>query len=136
MVDLLQKGMAWLEDQRTKFMTQPVVYQRGGGGGEGGGTVEVPATIGTTVFQIDDGGGALLRIESRDYLILAADLMIGGTPIVPRRGDRIRETSGTGGGQVFVYEVVGPGDEPCWRWSDAYRQTLRIHTKQIDVENP
>ncbi|MCL2645432.1 MAG: hypothetical protein FWD61_00335 [Phycisphaerales bacterium] len=125
MADLLQKGMAWLEDQRTKFMTQSVVYQRGED------SVEVPATIGTTTFNIDDGGGALLRIESRDYLILAADLVIGETPILPKRGDRIRETSGT---QVFVYEVVGPGDEPCWRWSDGYRQTLRIHTKQTDME--
>ncbi|MCL2647570.1 MAG: hypothetical protein FWD61_11285 [Phycisphaerales bacterium] len=128
MVDLLQKGMAWLEDQRTKFMTQSVVYQRGDD------SVEVPATLGTTVFNIDDGGGALLRIEARDYLIRASDLMIGETPILPKRGDRIRETSGSGVEQVYVYEVVGPGDEPCWRWSDGYRQTLRIHTKQVDME--
>ena len=127
MVDLLQKGMAWLEAQRTKFMTQSVVYQRGG---EAGGAVEVLATIGTTTFNVDDGGGALLRIESRDYLISVADLIIGETPILPKRGDRIRETSG---GQVFVYEVVGPGDEPCWRWSDAYRTTMRIHAKQTEI---
>jgi len=120
--------MAWLEDQRTKFMTQSVVYQRGDD------SVEVPATLGTTVFNIDDGGGALLRIEARDYLIRASDLMIGETPILPKRGDRIRETSGSGVEQVYVYEVVGPGDEPCWRWSDGYRQTLRIHTKQVDME--
>ena len=125
MADLLQKASAWLEDQRTKFLTQSVVYQRGTD------TVQVPATIGQTVFQIDDGAGALLRIESRDYLIRAVDLVLGGNAILPKRGDRIRETSGT---QVFVYEVVGPGDEPCWRWSDAYRQTLRIHTKQVDTE--
>jgi len=123
--DLLQKASAWLEDQRTKFLTQSVVYQRGTD------TVQVPATIGQTVFQIDDGAGALLRIESRDYLIRAVDLVLGDNAILPKRGDRIRETSGT---QVIVYEVVGPGDEPCWRWSDAYRQTLRIHTKQVDTE--
>ena len=125
MADLLQKASAWLEDQRTKFLTQSVVFQRGLN------TVELPATIGTTVFQIDDGAGALLRIESRDYLISASDLVLAGNAILPKRGDRIHETSGT---QTFVYEVVGPGDEPCWRWSDAYRQTLRIHTKQVDTE--
>ena len=131
MADLLQKASAWLEDQRTKFLTQSVVYQRGSD------TVELPATIGTTVFQIDDGAGALLRIESRDYLLRAVDLILGGNAILPKRGDRIRETSGTRGGQVIVYEVVGHGgggDEPCWRWSDAYRQTLRVHTKQVDTE--
>ena len=125
MVDLLQKGMAWLESQRTKFMTQSVVYQRGED------SVEVPATIGTTVFNVDDGDGALLKFEARDYLILAADLLLDGNAILPKRGDCIRETSGS---QVFTYEVMAPGDEPCWRWSDGYRQTLRIHTKQTDME--
>ena len=125
MADLLQRASAWLEDQRTKYLTQSVVYQRGAD------TTPVPATVGETVFQIDDGAGAVLRIESRDYLIRAVDLVLGGNAILPKRGDRIRETSGT---QVIVYEVVGPGDEPCWRWSDAYRQTLRIHTKQVDTE--
>jgi len=125
--DLLQKASAWLEDQRVRHMTQPVVYQRP----PSPDTVCVLATIGTTVFQIDDGAGALLRIESRDYLIRAADLVLAGNAILPKRGDRIRETSGN---QVIVYEVVGPSDEPCWRWSDAYRQTLRIHTKQVDTE--
>ena len=127
MVDLLQKASAWLEAQRTKHMTQLVVYQRGPD------TAQVPATIGTTVFQVDDGAGALIRVESRDYLILAVDLVLGGQAVLPKRGDRIRETSGA---VVIVYEVMSPGDsggEPCWRWSDAYRQTLRIHTKQVDT---
>ena len=52
-------------------------------------------------------------------------------PTVPQRGDRVRETQGA---TVFVYEVTAPGKEPCWRYSDAYRKTLRIHTKQIDTE--
>lgn len=115
----------WLEEQRTKHLTQLVVYQRGAD------AMEVLATIGTTVFQIDDGAGAILRIESRDYLITATELMFGDTPVLPQRGDQIREARGT---QVFVYEVMAPGDEPHWRWSDPYRHTLRIHTKQVDVE--
>jgi hypothetical protein len=123
--DLLERSSAWLENQRVKHMTRPVVYQRGAE------SVEVPATIGQTVFQIDDGTGALLRTESRDYLVTAADLVLAGSPALPQRGDRIRETQGA---QVFVYEVMAPGDEPHWRWSDPYRRTVRVHTKQIDVE--
>lgn len=125
MTDLLERSSAWLETQRVKHMTRVVVYQRGAE------SVEVPATIGQTVFQIDDGAGALLRAESRDYLITATDLALGGSPALPQRGDRVRETQGT---QVFVYEVMAPGDEPHWRWSDPYRRTLRVHTKQTDVE--
>jgi hypothetical protein len=132
-VDLLQKASAWLEDQRTKHLTQTVVYQRGTSD-----TVEALATIGTTVFRLDDGTGATIHVESRDYLILVADLVLVGMPIEPKRGDQIRETALPGpGGQTLVYEVIGPGDEPCWRWSDPYRTTRRIHTKQIDTEtNP
>ena len=51
---------------------------------------------------------------------------------MPQRGDRIRETQGQ---QVFVYEVTAPGKEPVWRYSDPYRKTLRVHTKQTDVED-
>jgi hypothetical protein len=50
---------------------------------------------------------------------------------LPERGDVIRETQAT---RTFVYEVMAPGKEPPWRWSDVYRKLLRIHTKQIGVE--
>ena len=33
------------------------------------------------------------------------------------------------------YEVMDLGGESCWRWSDPYRMTLRIHTKDIGEEN-
>ena len=43
----------------------------------------------------------------------------------------IRETDG---GKTYEYEVMAPGNDPCWRWSDDYRRTLRIHTKLIGTE--
>ena len=33
-----------------------------------------------------------------------------------------------------LYEVMAPGSEPHFQFSDPYRRTLRIHTKQVDVE--
>jgi hypothetical protein len=124
-VDLLEQSSAWLEVQRVKHMTRSVTYVRGAQ------TVEVLATIGQTVFQVDDGAGALLRVESRDYLITTTELVLDSIQTLPQRGDRIRETQGS---QTFVYEVMAPGDEPCWRYSDPYRRTLRIHTKAIATE--
>jgi hypothetical protein len=106
-------------------MTRPVVYVRGVE------SVEVQATVGRTEFDVDDGTGATIHTQSRDYLITAIDLMLGGDVTLPKRGDVIREAQGT---SVFVHEVVAPGDEPAWRYSDPYRHTLRVHTKQIDVE--
>jgi hypothetical protein len=128
-VDLLEQSSVWLEDQREKFMSRTVIYQRPGSPAPD--TVEVTATIGQTVFAVDNGEGAALQVESRDYLIRAAHLVLGGGPVLPRRGDRIREVEGP---QVFVYEVTAPGNEPHWRYSDPYRRTLRIHTKQVDQE--
>jgi hypothetical protein len=89
------------------------------------------ATIGKTTFELDDGYGVLVRHESRDFLVLAADLVLAGVPVIPQRGDRIEETQGDA---TFVYEVSAPAKEPCWRFSDAFRKTLRIHTKEIGTE--
>lgn len=123
--DILQQGSNWLEGMRETHATRPLVYVRGTD------SVEVSATVGRTVFRIDKGYGVMERVEARDYLVLGSALALNGQTILPNAGDRIREESD---GKTFVYEVMAPGGEPCWRWSDPYRQTLRIHTKQIDVE--
>lgn len=125
MADLLEQGTAWLEGMRHRHMTRPVVYQRGAQ------SVEVQATVGRTVFEAADAYGVVERTESRDFLILTADLVLDGQVVLPERGDRIRETQD---GKVYVYEVMAPGKEPCYRFSDVYRQTLRIHTKQVAAE--
>ena len=125
MTDLLRQSSDWLEDQRTRHAASTVQYAHGSQ------SVGVSATVGKTTFEVDDGYGVLVRHESRDFLVLAADLKSGDVPLVPNRGDRIRETQGQ---KVFVYEVTAPGKEPCWRYSDSYRNTLRIHTTHIDTE--
>jgi hypothetical protein len=125
MTDLLQKSSQWLEQKRTQHASRTVAYARGAL------TAQLPATIGKTVFEVDDGYGVLVSHESRDFLVLATDLILDGQTVLPQRGDRIKETQGT---VVFIYEVTTPGKEPVWRYSDPYRQTLRIHTKQIDTE--
>jgi len=134
MADLLEQAAGWLDGMRAQHLSRRVVYSRGDD------SVEVAATIGRTVFEIDDGSGAVVQWESRDFLIAAADLAMGGSPVEPQPGDRIWETAGgpsTSSGQekVLVYEVMAPGKEPCWRWSDPYRTTLRVHTKQVGTED-
>ena len=126
MVNMLAKASEWLENQRTRHATSTVEYVRGSR------SAEVAATIGKTTFELDDGYGVLVRRESRDFLVLAADMVLGDVVTLPERGDRIQETQGS---TTFTYEVTAPGKEPCWRYSDPYRKTLRIHTKQIETEN-
>jgi hypothetical protein len=125
MTNLFEQGAAWLSDQLQAHASTEVIYQRGGV------LLPVMATIGKTEFEIDDGSGIIKRIQSRDYLIPTADLKIGDVSTLPHDGDRIRETVGT---SVFVYEVMAPGNEPAYRYSDAFRRLLRIHTKHVDTE--
>ena len=125
MPDVLEKGLSWLDDQRHTHMTRTVVYQRGAD------AVEIAATIGRTEFEQVDDFGVVQKVQSRDFLARTADLVLAGAPTLPKAGDRIRETAGA---QTFVYEVMAPGNEPPWRYSDPYRKALRIHTKHVATE--
>ena len=125
MGDLLDRGSAFLDDQRHKHMSRTVVYQRGAE------AKEVQATIGKTEFEQADDAGLIHRVESRDFLIRAESLDLGAGPTLPRAGDQVRETVGA---SVFVYEVNAPGGQPPFRYSDPYRRVLRIHTKHIGTE--
>jgi hypothetical protein len=126
MPDLLRTGSDWLAEMLKEHASRPVVYRRGTD------EVVVQATIGRTLLKLDDGyGGVRMEWTDRDFLIHAADLVLGGNPTLPERGDLIRETQG---GKVFVYEMMAPGKEPAWRWSDVFRKVLRVHAKQVGVE--
>jgi hypothetical protein len=125
MGDLLAKGLAWLEAQRHKHLTQTVTYVRGGV------ALEWAATVGRTVFDETDAFGSVHRLESRDYLGRAEDLVIGGEIFEPAAGDQIKEQIGT---SVAVYEVMSPGGEPPFRYSDPDHITVRVHTKRVGTE--
>ena len=127
MPDMLGQGSAWLEDQRHKHLSRPVVYQRGEE------SIELAATIGRTEFEQVDQSGLVNKIESRDFLVRRSDLILDGAPSLPKAGDRIREVNSE---HVFIYEVMSPlggpsGGEPPFRYSDPDRHTLRIHTKHV-----
>lgn len=83
------------------------------------------AAVGRTEFTADAGAAGAVIAESRDYLILAADLSAGGAAVEPEPGHRIVEA----GGQT--YEVLPLEQLACWRWTDPYRLGRRIHTKEI-----
>ena len=127
MSDLLEQGMTFLDRKRHEHMTRTVVYERGAS------SVEVQATLGETTFEQADDFGIVQKIESRDFLVRTADLVLDDQPALPKSGDRIRDTEGE---QVFIYEVSAPGSEPPFRYSDPYRKALRIHTKHIATEPP
>lgn len=126
MADLLKQGSDWLVDQMKANASSLVTYRRGSD------SVAVQATIGRTVFELDQPLaeiGIAQRLESRDYLIQAADLVLAGEQTLPERGDQVEEVLA---GTTLTYEVMAPRGEPHWRYSDDHRRLLRIHTKAVD----
>jgi hypothetical protein len=114
--NLLQDGLAWLEQQRTAHMTSPVTYRRAGQA-----DAEVQATFGKTDYEVADGYGAMIRSHVIDFKILADEL-----GFEPQASDVIVADG-------RKYEVLAIAGEE-WRWSDPYRTTFRIHTKDIGDE--
>jgi len=121
----LQQGLDWLEEQRKAHLSRTVTYRRGAS------TVEVLATVGATRFEADDGSGMVIEMESRDYLIAAADLVLDGQQVQPERGDQVLETRD---GVTHVYEVMDLGPEKHFVTCDPDGRTLRIHTKFTGTE--
>lgn len=126
MSDLLKDSSTWLEAQCAAFRTSTVTYRRGVA------TVEVDAEVGHSDFDIVSDEGVVEQWESRDFLIAAADLILGGVEVLPAIGDEIVETIGS---DDLVYSVMAPtSDQPPWRYSDQWRITLRVHTKHTATE--
>ncbi len=113
-MNLLRRGSEWLERMRQQHCADEVAYDRDG-------TVTmVSATYGRTRYEIATESGLTVEAHVWDFLI-AADALA----FEPEPGDAI-EADGV------RYEVMALGDDVRgWRWSDPFRGTYRIHTKQV-----
>jgi len=119
MGNLLQEALQFLDAKRRGHMAQEVAYKRGAD------SAVVLATFGKTAYQVEASEGITVGAEVVDFLISACELAIQGSPIRPQSGDRILvEGQGT-------YEVLDLPGAGCWRYSDPYQMTYRIHTKKI-----
>jgi len=116
MADLLRQGSQWLEQMRTAHCSSPVEYRRPPD------AVTVSATYGKTDVELADESGLTINAHVWDFLILGDELGFDPEPgdVIVADGRR--------------YEVMNLGGEGCWRWSDPYRQTYRIHTKDIGAD--
>lgn len=118
MADMLDEADQWLADTLADAAGRKVLYQRGDD------EISLTASRGSPVAQVLDESGTVLQVERQDWLIAAADLVLGTTTLTPAPADRIVDGSDT-------YAVVNEGGEACYRRSDPAGNTLRIHTKRI-----
>ena len=122
MSDMLADGEAWLSGQLKAYASESVVYSRDPYDG-----VELSATRGDKPMRTMSDFGPRVDYTMQDWLIPAADLILGGEAATPRKGDTITATSR---GLTQIYEVLSPSPgEPVWRWSGAGEVTLRVHAK-------
>ena len=121
MGDLLHSGLAWLADQLHAHASRPITYRRGGQ------QVALNATLGRKDFEADTHEGRLY-IRANDFLVRAADLVLGGQLTLPERGDQIDVSFD---GATATFEVLGQDGIPPWEFSDPHQQVLRIHTKKV-----
>lgn len=89
---------------------------------------DVPCGLGSSTFETIGPDGAVVLVRSQDFLILADLYDFGDGPVEPERGDLV--TLGQADGD-HVCELLDLPSEPSWRWGDAYKQRLRLHTKEI-----
>lgn len=128
MPDLLSNSTSWLAGRLQNAAGETVTYERGLD------SASLTAVIGRTEWDSIEGEGLVTRIESEDFLIEAADLVLAGEQTEPQRGDRIKRTIG---GTTHVFEVLpfgAAGDEQPFRYSDRSRSLLRVHTKHTGTE--
>jgi hypothetical protein len=69
--------------------------------------------------------GVAVQYSERVYLIEVADLVLGGQPTTPDRGDRITEA-----GMTWELVPTDTGD-PFWRYSDQGRTLYRCYAKRV-----
>ena len=120
---LLENAAEWLESQRIRELSVPIVYQR-----RDGETLNIPATLGRTLFRAENEYGVTIRTETRDFLIAAEDL-----PDDPERGDLILH-AGQGEGHLPQLDGKrrtanrsGAGPEPGGSCGEFTQRKSEVH---------
>jgi hypothetical protein len=120
----LKTAAARLSQRMRGRAASPVTYRRGEVRLDG-----LAATKGLSTFELSDASGALTRVDSVDFIVTAADLVLSGVVTLPRRGDTVTDEDGV------VHTVYPVNGTDCWRWSDTQGYTsLRVHTKVTEDE--
>lgn len=127
MADMLADAVAWLDTMRTAHMSSQVTYQRGAE------TVDIDATFGTTTYEVADDVGGIVKTTAIDFLVSADALVIGGSVVLPKLGDRLIVQRGL---QSLVFEVLDLGGVGHYRQMDPHGTMLRLHTKYIGESLP
>ena len=104
---------------------ETVTYTRSAA--NGGGAASLVAVIGQMTVNVEDyDEGHSINVNELDFIFDAPITVSGPADIDPKRGDTILFNGDT-------YKVLPTVDNKSWRWSDHYRNKIRVHTKQVSA---
>lgn len=115
MTTLAEKAAAWMGGRLEAASGVAIKYRRGSADCE---LTAVPARRESDDYGVD---GAAAVATQHDWILDPTKLQLDGDLVLPDAGDLIV----TDDGQAFV--VVFDDAENCWRWTDQYRQRIRVH---------
>ncbi len=119
-MSMVREGLIFMENIRKKFAVVAVVFQR-----ESEPDRAIHATVGQTFFKQTDTQGYSWVMRSKDFILSVEEI----EGITPRIGDYIVEITAPGVG--VRHEVKAFDGDSCWRWYDASRLAMRVHTVEI-----
>lgn len=123
MSNRLERGSQRLAERLESRGSTAITYRRGSA------SVSLQATLGRQLLSvIDREGNTKVQRADRDFILPAADLILGGLVTTPKAGDLIDLETAAG---VERYEVSPVGSEAAWRYSDPHGVLIRTHCKHI-----
>lgn len=117
--NLMASGLSMLRRALPLAAGVPITYSRAGE------SVMLTAVEGRTAFEITDSAGQMISTDSRDFIIEAIALVLGGSLAIPQRGDKITKEDGR------VFEVLAIGGGQPYAEIGTNGDMLRVHTKRI-----
>jgi hypothetical protein len=121
-MNVLEQGSEWLNDQMRSHASSLVIYRRGSN------QVDILAEKGKTEFRVTQND-MLIDVVSKDFLVSAAELVLGGERVIPQKYDIIVETID---GQETYFEVYPFGMEQPYRPCDSFGHRVRIHCRKVE----
>lgn len=119
MSDMLSRAETAMGRIQKASASQTVTYQRLGQ------FVILQATVGASAMSMYDQNGTVIAFDSTDFLVHAADLLLNGKQVEPRRGDEV-----IWNGNIYRVLSESQGERP-YRDSGPDGTVLRIMTKRV-----
>jgi hypothetical protein len=121
---MIGRGLDWLESKRKTHLSRAARMRRGTL------EIEVNVTPARTVANVD-GPRGIERVESDDF-IFSPDEVAELLPLLD--GDQILMPASSGDGSTRIFELCKFMGEPCWRYTDSERRSIRAHAKMVGDE--